>query len=358
MKSTSLRDHIFRYIIIIIWGVFALFPVYWMVNTSLKPLPEWTSAGGKVYWVPSKVTFENFQNILSSRTSSFSNSSSAVPSIKHSLIIGTISTTIAVIVGTFAAYGLSRYPPKAKTKGLPLGAAIIRGFAAPLISVAFLTVFNKRLFETGLLGLSGPWFGVAVIFFFTLTLDRIIANLILRVFNRNPDNLAFSILQLRMFPPIAVVVPVVIMWSALKLVDTWYGLSLIYAILTMPFVIWLMKSFFDEIPLEVSEAAMVDGSSPWSVFLKVDLPLVKGGLATSALFVFILNWSDFTLALLLTNRNWVTIPVFLQSITSAAAQLYGPQSALGVIALIPPVIFGLLIQRYLVRGLTFGAIKR
>ena len=119
-----------------------------------------------------------------------------------------------------------------------------------------------------------------------------------------------------------------------------------------------MKSFFDEIPREVSEAAVVDGSSQWGVFLKVVLPLTKGGLASTALFVFILNWSDFLIALLITNRDWVTIPVFLQSVSSAASQLYGPQSALGVIALLPPVIFGLVIQRYLVRGLTFGAIKR
>lgn len=350
--QSTLRVHVFRYFIILVWGVFALFPVYWMVNTSLKPLPEWTSSGGKVFWTPSKVTFENYTDILAPRTSTFSNSTSAWPSIRNSLVVGTISTVFATVVGTLAAYGMSRYPP-ARQKGLPLVAAIIRGFAAPLMTVPFLILFREFLFEW-----QGAWVGVVVIFFFTLTLDRIIATLIQRVFKRNPDNLAFSILQLRMFPPIAVIIPVVIMWSALKLTDTWYGLSLIYAILTVPFVIWLMKSFFDEIPREVSEAAMVDGSSPWAVFLKVDLPMVKGGLATSALFIFILNWSDFLVALLLTNRDWVTIPVFLQTITSAASQLYGPQSALGVIALIPPVIFGLLIQRYLVRGLTFGAVKR
>lgn len=353
MSSINWQKNIFRYLIIIFWGVFSLFPVYWMINTSFKPLSEWTSAGGQIYWVPENFTMENYNSILAERTNSFSNSTSALPSIRNSMVIGTISTLIAVVAGTFAAYGLSRYSPKVKQKGLPLIPALIRGFAAPLLTIPILIWFQGFLFEW-----QGPWFGVAFIFFFTLALDRIIAHFIRVRFNRNPDNLAFSILQLRMFPPIAVIIPVVIMWSALNLTDTWYGLSLIYAILTMPFVIWLMKSFFDEIPKEVSEAAMVDGSSPWAVFLKVDLPLVKGGLATSALFVFILNWSDFLIALLLTNRDWVTIPVFLSSITSAASQQYGPQSALGVIALIPPVIFGLMIQRYLVRGLTFGAVKR
>lgn len=341
-----------RYVVILTWTVFALFPVYWMLNTSVKPLSEWTSAGGKIYWVPSQVTFEHYTNLLSPRTSSFSNSASALPAVRSSLVVGIASTVIALVVGTLAAYGLSRFEQSSE-KPLPLVAAIIRGFAAPLLTIPFLILFREFLFEW-----QGPWVGVVVIFLFTLTLDRAIAYFIWRVFKRNPDNLGFSILQLRMFPPIAVIIPVVIMWSALRLADTWYGLALIYAVITFPFVVWLMKSFFDEIPREVSEAAIVDGSSQWSVFFKVILPLVKGGLASTALFVFILNWSDFLIALLLTNRDWVTIPVFLQSVSSAASQLYGPQSALGVMALLPPVIFGIIIQKYLVRGLTFGAVKR
>ena len=172
-------------------------------------------------------------------------------------------------------------------------------------------------------------------------------------------SLSFSILQLRMFPPMAILIPVMIMWSALRLIDTWYGLSFVYGVMTFPFVVWLMKSFFDDVPRELDEAAIVDGSSNWGAFFKVVLPLVKGGLASTALFVFILNWSDFLVALLLTNRNWPTIPVFLNTLVSSeiGAQ-HGPKAALGLIAVIPPMIFGLLIQRYLVRGLTFGAIKK
>ena len=351
MQKSSLRMMILRYIVVILWALFAIFPVYWMVNTSLKPLQEWTSAGGKVYWVPSQMTFTNYTDLLSPRTSSFSNSSSAWPSIRSSLIVGILSTALAMVIGTLTAYGLSRFPTN--QQALPLYAALIRGFAAPILTIPFLILFRRFLFEW-----QGPWVGVVLIFLFTLSLDRLIAWFVWRVFKRNPDNLAFSILQLRMFPPVAVLVPVVIMWSALKMADTWYGLTLIYSVVTFPFAVWLMKSFFDEVPRELDEAAIVDGSSYWGAFFKVVFPLVKGGLASTALFIFILNWSDFIIALLLTNRDWVTIPVFLQGVSSAASQLYGPQSALGVIALLPPVIFGLMIQRYLVRGLTFGAIKK
>jgi ABC-type glycerol-3-phosphate transport system permease component len=351
MSSSKLWFKVLRYIVIILWAIFALFPVYWMLNTSLKPLAEWTSAGGRVFWVPSQVTWDNYTSILFGGAS-MANSNSALPAIRSSLVVSVLSTFLAVIIGTLAAYGLSRYQVSVQ-KPLPLAAALLRGFAAPLLTIPFLILFREFLFEW-----QGPWVGVAVIFVFTLALDRLIGRLIRRWFNREPDNLSFSILQLRMFPPIAVLVPVVIMWSALRLSDTWYGLTLIYTVVTFPFVVWLMKSFFDEIPREVSEAAMMDGSSQWSVFFKVVMPLARGGLMSTALFVFILNWSDFLIALLITNRDWVTIPVFLQSVSSAASQLYGPQSALGVIALLPPVIFGLMIQRYLVRGLTFGAIKR
>ncbi len=171
--------------------------------------------------------------------------------------------------------------------------------------------------------------------------------------------LPFQILQLRMFPPIVIVIPLLIMFSYLHLVDTYWGLILVYGAVTFPFVVWLMRSFFQEVPKEIGEAAIVDGCTHWSAFFKAILPQVRGGLAATALFVFILNWSDFLIALVLTSDKVVTAPVFLNSLQSAGAgQEYGPQAALGLVLVLPPAIFGLLIQRYLVRGLTFGAIKR
>ena len=171
--------------------------------------------------------------------------------------------------------------------------------------------------------------------------------------------LPFQILQLRMFPPVAIIIPLLIMLAYLKLFDTYWGLWLVYAAVTFPFVVWLMRSFFQELPREIGEAAIVDGCTQWGAFVKAILPNVKGGLAATALFVFILNWSDFLIALVLTTEKKITAPVFLNTLQSAGAgQEYGPQAALGLILILPPAIFGLAIQRYLVRGLTFGAIKR
>jgi multiple sugar transport system permease protein len=171
--------------------------------------------------------------------------------------------------------------------------------------------------------------------------------------------LPFQILQLRMFPPIVVIIPLLIMFTYINLVDTYWGLILVYGAVTFPFVVWLMRSFFQEVPREIGEAAIVDGCTQWGAFFKAILPQVKGGLAATALFVFILNWSDFLIALVLTDHNVVTAPVFLSELQSVAAGAeYGHQAALGLVLVIPPAVFGLLIQRYLVRGLTFGAIKR
>lgn len=167
------------------------------------------------------------------------------------------------------------------------------------------------------------------------------------------------LLTLRMFPPVAVLIPLMIMWAFLRFTDTWYGLTLVYGLVTLPFSVWLMLTFFDEIPNELTEAAIVDGCTNWQAFHKVILPLAKGGIASTALFCFILNWSDFAVALSLTTRNMKTVPVYLNMLQTAfEGEQYGPKAALGIIAVIVPVVFGIAIQKYLVRGLTFGAIKK
>jgi multiple sugar transport system permease protein len=178
-------------------------------------------------------------------------------------------------------------------------------------------------------------------------------------FRAGGKTLPFQILQLRMFPPIAIIIPLLFMWVEVGLWNTWAGLIILYGAVTFPFVVWLMRSFFQEVPREISEAAIVDGCTQWGAFFKAVLPQVKGGLAATALFVFILNWSDFLIARVMTQDINNTAPVYLQSLQGGASgNEYGLQAALACLLIIPPAVFGILIQRYLVRGLTFGAIKR
>ena len=173
------------------------------------------------------------------------------------------------------------------------------------------------------------------------------------------SNLPLALVQLRLFPPMAVMTPVMIMWAFLNFTDTWWGLALVYGIVTLPLSFWLMKTFFDDMPKEIEEAALVEGCSRARVFWRITLPMMRAPLASAALFVFILNWSDYLIALLLTTREWVTIPVYMASLSSSmTGQLYGAKAALGLIAAVPPVVLGVLIQKHLVRGLTFGALKQ
>jgi ABC-type glycerol-3-phosphate transport system permease component len=353
MSKPKVWRNALRYTILIVWAIVALFPVYWMGTMAFKPKAEWTSSAGKVYWVPENPTLDNFQTVLTTYRGKFfrGNQESGLPSIRSSIVVSVAGTLFALIIGTLAAYGLSRFT--SETGQFPWYIALGRLLLLILVMMPFMLLWART-------GIVQKWWGIALLTVIGIAADFAIAYALALIYRRGAvGSLSFSILQLRFFPPMAILIPVMIMWASFKLVDTWYGLSLIYGVITFPFVVWLMKSFFDDVPRELDEAAIVDGSSNWGAFFKVVLPLVKGGLASTALFVFILNWSDFLVALLLTNRKWTTIPVYLnQLVTSDAGSLHGPKAALGLIAAIPVVIFGLAIQKYLVRGLTFGAIKK
>lgn len=167
------------------------------------------------------------------------------------------------------------------------------------------------------------------------------------------------ILSGRMFPPAAIAVPFVIIFSTVGLIDTYPGLIAIYVAITLPFSTWMLKSFVEDVPREVEEAAMIDGKSRLMAHLTVTVPLIRGGLFATTLFIFILNWSEFLFALVLSYTEIETIPVRLAKyVTATAGTLFGVQAALAFLAMVPLVIAGFLIQNHLARGMTFGAVKR
>ena len=134
---------------------------------------------------------------------------------------------------------------------------------------------------------------------------------------------------------------------------------LAYTAFTLPFSIWMIRSFIEDVPAELEGAAMVHGLARFEAFLTVTLPLIKGGVLATALFIFILNWSEFLFALVLTSGKVVTVTLQVANYVSASSgKLYGVQAAMGAISTLPVIVFGYMIQRHLVRGLTFGAVKR
>lgn len=194
--------------------------------------------------------------------------------------------------------------------------------------------------------------------FFSILFGTLAAFSIAR-YRTGGENYPFQFLTVRMMPPIAVVVPIVALFSMLRLTDTYFGMILAYTAFTLPFSIWMIRSFIEEAPQELEGAAMIHGMNQMEAFVKITLPLVKGGILATALFIFILNWSEFLFALVLTSGNVTTVTLQVANYVSASSgKLYGVQAAMGAISTLPVILFGYLIQRHLVRGLTFGAVKR
>lgn len=164
------------------------------------------------------------------------------------------------------------------------------------------------------------------------------------------------ILSQRFLPPIAIIVPLVFIFHDLGLRDTHLGLILVHTLMNLPIALLLLKSFMDDVPKDVDEAAMIDGANRWQCFRRVVLPMVKGGIAATAVLCFVFSWTEFLLSLFLTN-SIRTLPVKITTFVTSTGSEWGFISALGTSAVIPSFIFILLVQKHLVRGLTMGAIK-
>jgi multiple sugar transport system permease protein len=170
--------------------------------------------------------------------------------------------------------------------------------------------------------------------------------------------LSLWILSTRMFPPIVTAVPLFLMMRDLRLLNTIASLVIVYTAFNLPFVVWMMQGFFQELPRELEEAAMVDGDSRLGALVRVVLPLVAPGLAATAVFCLIMSWNEFLLALVLTQTDAaMTLPVGIAGRVTQYEIEWGVMSAAGVVAMLPILIFAMAVQRYLVRGLSLGAIK-
>ena len=170
--------------------------------------------------------------------------------------------------------------------------------------------------------------------------------------------LSLWILSTRMFPPIVTAVPLFMMMRDLRLLNTLASLVIVYTAINLPFVVWMMRGFFRELPRELEEAAMVDGDSRLGALVRVILPLVTPGLAATAVFCLIVSWNEFLLALVLTQTDAaMTLPVGIAGRVTQYEIKWGVMSAAGVVAMIPILVFAMAVQRYLVRGLSLGAVK-
>lgn len=171
------------------------------------------------------------------------------------------------------------------------------------------------------------------------------------------SNLAFWILSTRFAPPVVVLIPFFIIYKKIGLSDTYLGLTIIYLVINLPLIIWIMYGFFKDIPVELEEAATVDGAAPFYAFFRIVLPLVAPGLVATSILSLIFSWNEMMFSLVLTSLKTKTLPVAIYNFVSYQEIAWGSLSASGMMAIIPVTVFTLLIQKYLVSGLTFGAVK-
>jgi multiple sugar transport system permease protein len=267
-----------KYALLIGAVIAAVVPVYWMLTISLKTEVDQFASPPK--WFKFAPTLAHYYDAFSTR--SFGRY------LITSAIVATLSTTCAMVLGTMAAYGLSRFR--------------LRG------------QLGRRL--------------------------------------------SLWILSTRMFPPIVTAVPLFLMMRDLRLINTVSSLVIVYTALNLPFVVWMMRGFFKELPRELEEAALVDGDSRLGALVRVILPLAAPGLAATAVFCLIVSWNEFLLALVLTQTDAaMTLPVGIAGRVTQYEIQWGVMSAAGVVAMVPILVFALAVQRYLVRGLSLGAVK-
>ena len=172
------------------------------------------------------------------------------------------------------------------------------------------------------------------------------------------DDLLFFILSTRMMPPIAVAIPIFLMFRTLGLNDTHAGMILLYTAVNLSLSVWLLKGFIDEIPVEYEEAALIDGYTRFQAFYKVVLPQAATGIASTAIFCLIFAWNEYAFAVLLTSGTAQTAPPFIPTIIGVGGQDWPAVAAGATLFLVPVMVFTILLRKHLLRGITFGAVRK
>ena len=320
------------YCILIFWTVVCLFPLYWLVVTSLK-LPI-DVADGPVYlpgidFMPSLHAWKYIFVDLGNDT---------LRPYLNTVLVSVAASIMALLIGSMAGYALSRI-----TYGPKLGSVFL------FILTLFLTIIAVVRF--GLAWQIAVASAIALFLVLTATLAR--------RFRRTLQNrdIAFFMISQRILPPVAVVIPVYILFQKMDLLDTHAALVITYTAVNLPIVVWLMRDFFDGIPMDLEESASLDGASRYRIFFTIVLPLAKPGLAATFLLVLILCWNEYLLALFLSTADAQTLPLLIAAQNATRGPQWWYMSVLIIIMIAPVGGLAVVLQRFITRGLLIGAVK-
>ncbi|MFQ5856373.1 MAG: carbohydrate ABC transporter permease [Anaerolineae bacterium] len=330
--SPSPFGMLLSYLALGFWAIVVLFPLYWLVVTSLK-LPIDVNTG------PFYVPFVDFQPSLHAwdyiLVGDLSNDT--IRPYINTVVVALTSASLALLLGTTAAYGLTRFQYRPR-----IGAILMFIGCLVLVIVA--------------MNLGAPW-QIAVVA--GIALFILLLQTIGKRFKRSLGNndIAFWLISQRMLPPVAVVIPIYVLFQRLHLLDTWTALVVTYLAINLPIVVWLMRDYFQTIPLELEECAAIDGASRYRVFWSIVLPLSVPGLVATFLFVLVFAWNEYLLALFLSGADSQTMPLSVAAQNATRGPQWWYMSVLILIMIVPVIAMAIALERYIARGLLVGAIK-
>jgi multiple sugar transport system permease protein len=325
------------YVLLGIWAFFILFPLYWLATTSFK-LPSAVNNGP--FYAPF-VDFQPSMHAWDYVTGEIGSDTFRL--FTNTVGVSLISTAVSLVFGALAAYALTRFTYRPK--------------------VGTVIVFLLCL----LLGIVMAYAGLPPLGALLAPLALFVISLftIAKRFKRHlgNDNVAFWLISQRIMPPVVVVIPMYVLFLVLqralgvRLLDTWFALILTYVGANLPIVVWLMRDYFANIPLELEESAQIDGASRYTIFSRLVLPLSMPGLVATFLFVLVFAWNEYLLALFLTNVNAQTMPLLVAAQNATRGPQWWYLSVLVLIMIAPVVFLAILLERYISRGLLVGAVK-
>jgi multiple sugar transport system permease protein len=295
-------------ILVVTYALITMLPLVWIMLTGFKTPPDSISYPPKVIFAPS---LEGYVNLFTTRTRISPEALAALP------------------------------PPETWYDEIVRNREMV--IAGP-------SKFGERFLNSVIIGFGST--------FLSIVLGTLSAYAFSRFKVPLKDDLLFFILSTRMMPPIAVAIPIFLMYRAIGLSDTHLGMILLYTAVNISLAVWLLKGFIDEIPREYEEAALIDGYSRFQAFIKVVLPQAATGIASTAIFCLIFAWNEYAFAVLLTSGTAQTAPPFIPTIIGVGGLDWPAIGAAATIFLLPIMIFTILLRKHLLRGITFGAVRK
>lgn len=319
------------YVILGGWALVVLFPLYWILTTSFKlpvhvydgpvflPYVDFTPSGDAWRYI-----FVDLRN-------------DTLRPYVNTVVVALTSSVLALGLGTTAGYGLLRfhYEPRLGVIGLFLG-------SLTLAAVAITMGVPWQIAVAAALGL------------FILARQTLGRRFVRAVGN---DDISFWMISQRILPPVAVVIPIYVMFQRVGLLDTRLAVIITYTAVNLPIVVWLMRDYFRNISIELEESAAIDGASPYRIFRSIVLPLSTPGLAATFLLVLVFSWNEYLLALFLTSANAQTLPLLIAAQNATRGPQWWYMSVLILIMITPVILMAIALERYIAKGLLVGALK-